>query len=290
MDWFYFSFASALFSALAAIMEKKVLKTEKAFEFTVVLTLFNAALAAMFFPLVNLSNIPLLTYEVVFFKTIINAMAFLCVMYAIKNMELSEALPLLALTPGFVAVIAFLGLGEALSIYEAAGLLMLLAGVYMHGIGAGQKLLGPFKAFFYAKGHRYVLAALSLFTVTAVLDKVVLGSFNMEPVAFMVFENVFYAVAIPVAFFMLGGKAKSLGPVFRNSGKIIIALAAVTITYRYAYILGVKLSHSVALALAVKRTSVFFAVVIGGRLFREGNLKRRIIATAMLVIGALLIL
>jgi bacterial/archaeal transporter family protein len=289
MEWYVFSFASALFSAMAAIIEKKILFKEKAFEFTVVLTLFNAALAMLFFPLVDLSKISAMTYGVVFGKSILNGLAFLCVMYSIKNLELSEALPLLALTPGFVAVFAFGFLGEALSIAETAGLLLLIGGVYMHGISAKQKLLDPFKKFFTARGHQYVLAALALFTVTSLLDRVILTNYNMAPEAYMVFENLFFAIIIPVAFFIAGGKPKGAFKAAKSSGKMILMLAAVTIVYRYAHILGVKASHSVALALAVKRVSVFIAVIIGGVLFREHSIKRRIIATAMLVIGTLLI-
>jgi drug/metabolite transporter (DMT)-like permease len=289
MEWYVFALASALFSAIAAILEKKMLFKEKAFEFTVVLSLFNASLAMLFFPLVDLSKITAVTYAVVFGKSILNGLAFLCVMYSIKNLELSEALPLLALTPGFVAVFAFSFLGEVLSIAQAAGLILLMAGVYIHGIGAKQKLLDPFRKFFTAKGHKYVLAALVLFTVTTLLDKVILTGFKMAPEAYMVFENLFFAAIIPAAFFITGGKIRGASKVIISSGKMIFILAAVTMVYRYTYILSVKFSESVALALAVKRISVFIAVILGGMLFKEHSLKRRIIATAMLVVGTLLI-
>jgi drug/metabolite transporter (DMT)-like permease len=289
MEWYVFSFASALFSAIAAIIEKKILFKEKAFEFTVALSLFNASLAMMFFPLVDLSKISAMTYFVVFGKSILNGLAFLCVMYSIKNMELSEALPLLALAPGFVAVFAFGFLGETLSLAELSGLLLLIGGVYMHGVSAKQKLTDPFRKFLTAKGHQYVIAALALFTVTSLLDRVILSSYNMAPEAFMVFENMFFAAVIPAAFFIAGGRIRGVSRTIVSSGKMILLLAAVTMVYRYAHILGVKSSHSVALALAVKRVSVFIAVILGGVLFREHSLKRRIVATAMLVIGTLLI-
>jgi drug/metabolite transporter (DMT)-like permease len=210
-------------------------------------------------------------------------------MYSIKNLELSEALPLLALTPGFVAVFAFGFLGEVLSLAQAAGLLLLIGGVYIHGISAKRNLLDPFRKFFTARGHQYVLAALALFTVTSLLDRVILTGYKMAPEAYMVFENLFFAIIIPVAFFIAGGKIRGAGKVIISSGKVILVLAAVTMVYRYTYILGVKFSESVALALAVKRISVFIAVILGGVLFREHSLRRRIIATAMLVMGTLLI-
>ena len=49
------------------------------------------------------------------------------------------------------------------------------------------------------------------------------------------------------------------------------------------------IAWSIEHALAVKRISVFIAVILGGVMFKEHSLKRRIIATAMLVIGTLLI-
>ena len=52
-------------------------------------------------------------------------------MLALKNLEISNALPLLALTPGFVAVFAFLILGESLKTLEVVGLLFLIFGTFI---------------------------------------------------------------------------------------------------------------------------------------------------------------
>ena len=61
-----------------------------------------------------------------------------------------------------------------------------------------------------------------------------------------------------------------------------------TIIYRYTQIEAVKIAP-VALVLAVKRISIFFAAVIGGKIFKEHNLWIRAAAAAVIIIGTLLI-
>jgi drug/metabolite transporter (DMT)-like permease len=47
---------------------------------------------------------------------------------------------------------------------------------------------------------------------------------------------------------------------------------------------------SVALTLAVKRTSVLWATVIGGKIFKDSNLLKKTIAVLFILLGVILIL
>jgi drug/metabolite transporter (DMT)-like permease len=210
-------------------------------------------------------------------------------MYSIKNLELSEALPLLVLTPGLVAILAFIFLGEALTIIEIIGLILLLIGIYVLVLEEKQTILQPFKRLFSSK-YKYILLALSIFTLTSLLDKIILSRFNLPPAPFMAFQHLFFAIIFFFIFIFSGKKIKSLKPTIKMSGWLIFTLAIITIIYRYGEILAINTSSSVALAIAIKRISVFFAVLIGGKLFKEHNLLRRLIATALLVLGTLLII
>ncbi|MFZ1290092.1 MAG: hypothetical protein WAR79_08375, partial [Melioribacteraceae bacterium] len=55
--------------------------------------------------------------------------------------------------------------------------------------------------------------------------------------------------------------------------------------YRYTQIEAIKLA-SVALVLTVKRTSVFFASIIGGKIFKEKYLVKKGIGIILILIGA----
>jgi len=289
MEWYYFSFMAAILSALAAIIEKKVLFKEKALSFTVILSIFNLILASIFFFFVDFSKISLMILVIVFFKSILNAFAFLCVMYAIKNLELSDALPLLVITPGLVAIFALIFLQESLKITEWFGLILLTLGIYVLQV-KGTSIIISIKKLIKSRGHKYVLVALVLFTITALLDRIILNKFKLAPAAYMGFQHLFFAIIFIVIFFLFNAKIQDLKKTLQQSWPLIFILALTTIGYRFFEIMAIKLTNAVALSLAIKRISVFFAVVIGGSLFKEHNLLRKAIATAMLILGVILII
>lgn len=288
IQWYNLALTSAFFSAIAAIIEKKVLFKEKALGFSVTLALLNLIIAIPFFFFINFSILTTSGLIVLFIKSVLGALAFLCVMIGIKNLELSKALPLLVLTPGLVAIGALIFLKESLSQVEILGMVLLLIGTYVLQLKQNQKFLDPWKIFIKSKGHLYIIGALLLFTITSILDKAILKNFKVPVNAFMGFQHLFLAM-IFLCFIIFSGKAKQIKPIFKNSLKYMIILALITITYRYTQILAVK-QAPVALVLSIKRISVFFAVIIGGRLFREHNLLKRAIATAIMVVGAVLVI
>ena len=288
MVWYLFALTSAFFSATSALIEKKVLFKEKALAFSTTLAIFNLIIAIPFFFFINFSMVSNISLFVLFIKSILGAIAFLCVMLAIKKLELSSALPLLVLTPGLVALFAFITLGETLSIIEIIGIFLLLIGTYILQLRQNQKFLDPWKSFIKSKGYIYIIIALVLFTVTSILDKALLKNFKLPINAFIGFQHLFLAI-IFLTIIIFTGKSKQIKSPFKNSWKWIFLLALFTITYRYTQIQAIKVA-SVALVLSIKRISVFFAIIIGGRIFREHGLLKKAIATSIMIAGALLII
>jgi drug/metabolite transporter (DMT)-like permease len=288
IGWWILALISALFSGGAAIIEKKVLFKEKALSFTTLLALFNLILCIPFFFFIDFANLSLNGLLVLFIKSLLGAFAFLCVMQGIKDLELSSALPLLVLTPGLVAFFAFIFLGEALNGIEIIGMILLLVGTYVLQLKKNQKILDPFKAFLKSKGYYYILGALVLFTITSVLDKALLSNFKVPVNAFIGFQHLFFALIFFVLLLAFK-KEKDFKHTVKHSWKWLVLLSGITIVYRYTQILAVKVSP-VALVLSLKRISVFFAVLIGGRIFKESNLLKKAIATALMVLGAVLVI
>ncbi len=223
-------------------------------------------------------------------KTILNSAEFYFVMLSLKNLEISKALPLLVLTPGFVALFAFLLLNEPLSINQLLGMGMLLIGTYILEMQAKEDFLEPFKVFVKSKNYRYIITALFLFTATTLLDKYILKDLIKNPKAFLVFQQLFTAIIFFVAaLFIKGGIVKILKDTNNDWWKWIILVAVLTIGYRYSQIEAIKFAPAVALVLAVKRISVFFASIIGGKIFNEKNLLQKAIATLILIGGTFFI-
>lgn len=287
-NWYIFSFASAILSAAAAISQKKILLKESAIGFSTLVALFNLALAIPFFFFVNYSLLTISGILVLLLKSTLGAVAFLLVMLGIKKLEISKALPLLVLTPGIVAIFAFIFLGEELTKFEILGVILLIAGTYILSLKEKQSLKEPFKKAFNKKGHFYIIGALIIFTITSILDKAVLNNFKVPLNAFMGLQHLFFAIIFMILIF-ISKKQLELKSAIKKSWAWIMLIAFFTIAYRYTHLLAIK-QVPVALALSIKRLSVFIAVVIGGTIFKEKRLFLKIIATALMIFGAILII
>lgn len=187
IEWYFLALISALFSATAAITQKKVLFKEKALSFTFILSVFSLIIAVPFFFFIDFSKLSSLGLIVLFIKSALEAGSFFCVMLGIKSLELSRALPLLVLTPGLVAISAFIFLGESLTKLEILGIALLTIGTYIFSLNPKQKIKGPFKEIVKPKGIYYIIIALLIFTATGVLDKAILSKFNVSINTFMGF-------------------------------------------------------------------------------------------------------
>ncbi len=290
MTWFAVAFISALLSAFAAITQKKVLFNLGALEFSFLLSIVNLVFSIPFFFFIDYNTINILNLSILFVKSIIGVAAFLCVMIALKNLEISNALPLLALTPGFVAVFAFLLLGESLKTIEVIGLIFLIAGTFILESKNLKEFVLPQNLLIKLKYHRFIILALFLFTASSILDKLLLIKLNLSPISLTAFQHIYFAVIFSTIYIIFRKKEEvSHVNVQKNNLGWIALISVLTIGYRYTQIVAVSLA-SVALVLAIKRTSVFWATVIGGKLFNDKDLLKRSIAAILILVGAILIL
>ena len=290
MTWFAVALISALLSAFAAITQKKVLFNLSALEFSFLLSIANLVFSIPFFFFIDYDTINILNLLILLVKSVIGVAAFLCVMIALKNLEISNTLPLLALTPGFVAVFAFLLLGESLKTVEVIGLMFLIFGTFILESKNLKEFVSPFSVFLKSKYHRYIILALFLFTASSILDKLLLIKLNLSPISLTAFQHIYFAILFSIIYLISSRKTKidSVGFKKENIGWIAL-ISLLTIGYRYTQIVAVSLA-SVALVLAIKRTSVFWATVIGGKLFNDKDLLKRSIAAILILVGAILIL
>jgi len=290
MTWFFIALTSAFLSAFAAITQKKVLFNLGALEFSFLLSLVNLLFSIPFFFFIDYATINTFNLSILFIKSIIGVGAFFCVMLSLKNLEISNALPLLALTPGFVAIFAFILLGESLKMIEVLGLLFLIAGTFILESKNFKELFFPFSIFLKSKYHRFIILALLLFTASSILDKLLLIKLNLSPISLTAFQHIYFAILFSILYIFFRSKEVAAPVSIKKNNLGWIALISIlTIGYRYTQIVAVSLA-SVALVLAIKRTSVFWATVIGGKLFNDKDLLKRSLAAILIVIGAILIL
>jgi len=289
MDWFILAFASALFSAGAALSQKKILFKLEALDFSFYLSIISLAFSIPFF--INIFNdFPTAdSLLILYIKSILGTFAFLCVMLVLKNFEISKALPLMVLTPGLVAIFAFLFLEDSLTLKETGGIILLMIGTFILEVSENENIFNSFMTVLKSKHYYYILAALGLFTVSALLDRLLLTDYKFTSENFMAFQQLFFAANFFILFVI---KKKNINGNSLYDRKIwywIILISILTIGYRYSQIEATKLAP-VALVLSVKRISVFFSSLVGGKLFKEKNLIKRAAAIAIMVAGTLFLL
>ena len=290
MTWFAIALLSAFLSAFAAITQKKVLFNLGALEFSFLLSVVNLVFSIPFFFFIDYSTINSSNLTILFIKSVIGVGAFFCVMLSLKNLEISNALPLLALTPGFIAVFAFFLLGESLKSTEVIGLILLMLGTFILESKNGKNFIVTFSVFLKSRYHKFIIAALLLFTASSILDKFLLVRMNLSPISLTAFQHIYFAILFALTFFLFRKKTEPIKSSINKNNLLLIALISIlTIGYRFTQIIAVGMA-SVALVLAIKRTSVFWATVIGGKIFSDKDLLKRSLAAIFIVAGAILIL
>lgn len=289
MDWFSIALISAIFSAIAAILQKKILFDLDALDFSFLLSIINLALVFALAGSIDFNNTNFIGILILYCKTIIGALAFWCVMLSIKNMEISGALPLMVLTPGIVAIFSYLLLGEVISFIQIIGMLFLLIGTYILEIKRHDSLMQPFKTFWESKYHHYIIYALILFTISSIIDKVILRDYKILPTTFLFFQQIFLAINFTIIIILKSkNPIKLLRDIKPRTYLFLVIVSITTLGYRYAQIEAFKIAP-IALVLSVKRMSVFFASIIGGKIFSEKYLLKKGIAIIILLYGAYLL-
>lgn len=288
--WTTLALISALFSAGAAIGEKKTLQKEDAVSFSMVLGLLNLILSIPFILYIHSQDLHSTTLMILFVKSMMGALSFVCVMEALKRLDISAILPLMVLTPGFVAIIAWFFIGESLTIRQITGLIILLVGTWALQSQLTFRWNVVQRETLSHSGYYFIGIALILFTLTSIMDKVLVGNYNMSPEGFIFFQHLFLFINLGILTFLYYRKKSLsiLSSTVKQSIVIILIISFITIGYRYTQILAVK-GGPVALVIALKRLSVLLAAGVGGTLFRDKNLIQHLIAALLMVAGALII-
>lgn len=287
MDWFALALISAFLSAASAIIQKQILSKNDVLKFCLWLSIFNFVLSLPFVVGTNVVGIKINSLIYIALSSLMGTGAFWLVMISIKKLQISEALPLLALTPAFLAIFAFIFIGDKLRLFDVTALFLLVLGTYLIESFSYNEMLKPFKVIFTTIKYLTVFAALFLFTFTGIIDKYLLGKPALLPAQLMLLRHFFIMINFLILYLVFDRNRIDLK---NNSSfwKLTIIVSLLTIGYRYTEFLSVK-QAPVALVVAIKRISVLIAVILGGKMFNESRIGRKIIAVMLILMGLFLL-
>lgn len=288
MTWIALATVSALLSAAAAVGQKRVLRQLTPLEFSFVVSL---AVLVLSLPVPFTTNVvlPARALGVLLAKSILGGVAFLLVMRGLSRNDLSSALPLLGLTPAAVALLAQGILDEPLRGGEWIGLALMLGGTALLEAREGRGLLAAWREALARGRLRDLLGAVALFAISTVADRWLVTGARVPPMVVLFYQHVAYAALFGAMLVRRPAVAGDAWPRIRETLPLVVAVAVATIGYRYFQLEATKVGP-VALVLAVKRTSIVYASIVGGRLFAESRLVPRVAGGALIVAAGFLFL
>jgi uncharacterized membrane protein len=289
MNWFLIATVSALFSAAAAVAQKKVLFRLDAFEFSFFV---SAAILTISLPAVFIADVSALSPDSIMIltvKSILGGFAFLLVMISLQKNQISSALPLLGTTPAITALLAVPLIGDSIAGVEWIGIGLMTFGTYLLEKRGKRNIPGSMAEFFRSKNHYYIFGAVALFAVSSIADKILLSVRNVDPFVVLFYQHIIYCLMFGAFVAVRTRKITEVRKIGKKYLALIIIIALLTVAYRFTQLMAVRLAP-VALVLAVKRTSILYASFFGGKLFSEERLAHKIAGAVLIVAAGFIIL
>lgn len=285
--WIFLALLSALLAACRRTNEKKL--THQLHHYTIAFVVQLVSLPviglalALFGHVLNPFSlglrfwVPLVITSVGFYP--LNAFLYL---QAVKHNELSAVLPIQSLWPVFSLVPAWLFLGEIPSLVATLGILTTVVGVYALGL-KGRALHHPLAPFRDNTGSRYMLYAVLLVTVAAVLDKIAIQA---SSAIYYSFASTIGAVVVLFCMLLFGGTNElSLVIPRRKEISIIGSLQGASYT---TYLMAIG-SGPVAYVASIRSSNVLMGSLLGIMLLGERFTVAKKISYALIGLGGVLL-
>jgi transporter family protein len=286
LQWYYLALLSSVILGLYTIVEKVALKREHATAFSSAFSFVAAILALPFLVFADFSGITALQYALIFVNGIVIALTYLMAARVYRHGSLSTASAAFSSLPSvFVVILAFSFLGERLTWLQYLSVIVIVLVTY--------SLLFDRRRADQFDGNKYrtmVVTRSFLVAVQALLAKYLLSVANVNVFALFVLSEIFVAVDFAVFISVKYNGVKEILGVVRQYSLPILAMALLTLGYGLTYYLSL-LGAPVSLVTPVRNTVyAVITVLIGGLLFKEDDMRRKVALCAVLLIFAYLLI
>ncbi|WNM59839.1 EamA family transporter [Candidatus Nitrospira allomarina] len=286
MSWMYFALLAALTESLKDLLSKQGLRS---------VSPQLAALAAGATPIPILLSIVLFTDSVpllgprygwaLLIGGTLNILAMFQFMRALQSSDLSLAIPFVSFTPLFLLITSPFLVGDIPTTRDIVGIFCIVGGAYvLHIQSIHHGLFAPLFAIFREPGPRRMLSVAFIYSLSSNFDKI--GVQNSSPI----FWSLSISSVMTIGFVFL----LRFLPAQNNAAPHLTTLGILLLIGLFQTI-GL-LVHNTALSLgpvpsviAVKRSSILFAVMWGFLFLKEKYVGERLIGAAFMMIGVVVL-
>ncbi|MFW5975967.1 MAG: EamA family transporter [Alkalispirochaetaceae bacterium] len=286
MLWLVFSLGAAISVALKNVWTRSFAASIE--ERTMVLATFfiTATLGLGYVAATGVPTISTPFIWSVLLVSFIDAAAVTTLTRTIFISELSDAYPLVALTPVFTLGTSFLLLGELPSLLGLAGVIVIVVGAYLMRVeGAQEGVFKPFRLLFEDTGARYMMLTALLFSLMGPLFKAAARA--SSPGVALTTSQWLTTVWLALFYLYRGTFRKTVREIRRH----FWALAGLSVT-NFAQAILTFLAFEltfVAYVASVKRTGILFTVLFGYLAFKERGALRGAASALVMLAGVILV-
>ena len=288
IPWYGYAIAAAIFATLFQITRKKALSKVHAMNFESLRTFFVVIIALFLLPFMDWS-FDKKSLLLVYIVSLIATTGILYAAKAYRHNEISLISPLSSLRPAFVAILATIFLSEALGGKKIIGIGVLLVSAYLlesdHHLS---NLKAPIKHLLKSKYSLYFIFATFLFSISAILDKFIIGTKITNIYTYFFLVWIFMAINFNIIHAFLYGVKDSL-VCLKKTKYLAFTVALFSVIANLFALKALSMAY-VSLVMPLIMLSTLFIVLFGGRFFHERYLMFRVAISVLMLIGAYLII
>lgn len=292
--WIVLAFVSAFFLGCYDISKKKSVDGNAVVPvlflntFFCTLLLFPLFVLSRFFPenfaggsaaLFYMPEIDQKTRLFVLAKSVIVLSSWLFGYFAVKHLPLTITSPINATRPVMTLVGAFLIFGERLNVYQSAGVLLTIVSFALLSVSGRKEGI----RFTHSKWILFIVLSAVLGAVSGLYDKYLMQRFSSIAVQFWYNLYQFMLMGI-IGLFLWYPHRKTHTPFSWRWSILLVSLFLTIADFVYFYALSLP-GAMISVVSMVRRSSALVSFAGGVLLFKEKNLKGKIIDLALIVIA-----
>lgn len=183
--WIWMTLASALFLGAYDVAKKKAIEKNDIYHILLVATALSALFLSPFLSAGSLQD-----HAALIFKSALVCTSWVCGMIALKLLPITMVSSFKASRPMFVVLFSMILYGERLTIFQWAGVLVILTSLYLLSLSGAKEGIHFVKN----KGVWAMFGAILSGVASALFDKQILAGYGMEPLFVQSWTNVYIAL------------------------------------------------------------------------------------------------
>lgn len=206
-------------------------------------------------------------------------------MEALKREELSYTAPLNALVPLFTLLIAGLFLSESPPKFGILGVLTIVAGAYIVSINAENSTwYAPFKRLVTSAGAQLSIAVALCYAINTVLIKIMSNNGHEPMTIFYIttFVGWLFLIYVPIL------KRNEFKAIEKSNKLALLGGGVASFASGFFHILATASTYT-SYATSVRRLDAVLSILLGWRYLKETNIKIKLIGSAVMTFGAILL-